>query len=208
MQTTLTIYIVIAVLFLLPLVGLNIRRIWVKKAGEATVFNLGRCIGISLISVICLLFLYGSYRTTLTNRPEIALEKIAQAHAKLSLGISSQDEFSAYLNSISDAQMVVDLEPVPAATGNKVRFQLSKRCLPKYWKDKETFFIPSQIEDENPIYMSYFLEIDGEQIYYAVCLRKIDTGWKLCWIGEANEDHIKLIEMPSIRNGKWYSVSK
>lgn len=52
----------------------------------------------------------------------------------------------------------------------------------------------------------YRMEADGEQFYIAMRLRRIEDNWKYEWIGNATDKQISTIEMPTVDNGKWFTV--
>lgn len=208
MQTTLMIYILMGILFLVPLIGFNIRKIWVKKAPDPVKFNLPRFIVILLLCVLILVFLVVAYQQTMKNRPEIAAEKLAVQHGNVLMGQQNWDDFKNFVEENGTENMAVvldEMEPIKPIDGiTSIPLQISKWCTPKYWVDDESFEQVEVLSDENPVYMMYMMQIDGQDVYYAFRIVKTDEGWKYDWFGEANEGQIKAIDMPSKKNGKWY----
>lgn len=211
MKTTLMIYILMGFLFLVPLIGFNIRKIWVKKAPDPVKFNLPRFIVILLLSVFILVFLVVAYHQTMKNRPEIAAEKLAIQHGDVLLGRQSWEDFKAFVteNGTENVSAVLEnMTPVqPIENTTTIPFQISKWSIPKYWVDNESFEQVAVISDENPVYMMYMMQIGGEDVYYAFRMVETEDGWKYDWFGEANEGQIKVIKMPSKKNGKWYYLN-
>ena len=87
-----------------------------------------------------------------------------------------------------------------------IRFQISRQCVARFWEGKEGFEQAELESDDNPIYVMYRMEADGEQFYIAMRLRRINDNWKYEWIGNATEQQISTIEMPTVDNGKWFTV--
>lgn len=211
MKTTLMIYILMGFLFLVPLIGFNIRKIWVKKAPDPVKFNLPRFIVILLLCVFILVFLAVAYHQTMKNRPEIAAEKLAVQHGDVLLGQQSWEDFKAFVkeNGTENVAAVLDgMTPIqPMEDTATIPLQISKWSIPKYWVDNESFEQVTVISDENPVYMMYMMQIGGEDVFYAFRMVETEDGWKYDWFGEANEGQIKVIKMPSKKNGKWYYLN-
>ncbi len=209
MKNTMIVYIAMGLLTVVPLILFNIRKIWVRRPPEPLKFRPIRFCVILLLCAALIGFLVLSYNTTLENRYEIALERLAEKHGEMLKGSASAEELRAFVLEHGTGQVA---ESFDAATlgaegsGNAVRFQLSDRSLPKYWTDVPEFDQPSQVEAENPIYVMYVLESNGELQYFAVRMTMTDEGWKYDWFGNANEQHQKIIKMPTLKNGKWYTV--
>ncbi len=210
MKTTLMIYILMGFLFLVPLIGFNIRKIWVKKTPDPIRFNLSRFIVILLLCALIVAFLMVAYQQTMKNRPEIAAEKLAIEHGDVLMGQQDWEDFKAFVkeNGTENVAAVLDeMEPLQSVDGlTSISLQISKWCTPKYWKEDENFEQVEILSDENPVYMMYMMQIGGEDVYYAFRMVETEDGWKYDWFGEANEGQRKKIEMPSRKNGKWYTL--
>lgn len=212
MKTTFWFYIVVGILTIVPLIAFNINRVFVRKKPDPMKINWVRGVVILLICGFIAFFLSSAYTVTLHERYEVALERVATAHAEVLLGRQTEAEFEQFLKDNGTEQIAASLENVTleaSATDNEVRFQLSMQCVPKYWEGKEGFEQAPVIDAENPVYLMYLLEYNGEQHYYA--LRLVNTeedGWLYDWFGEATEEQQKTIKMPTKKNGKWYSVSR
>ncbi len=212
MQATLIFYIVVGVLTVVPLLLFNINRVFVRKKPDPLKINWVRGVVILLLCAFIVFFLCSAYNATLHERYEIALERVATAHAELMLDKQTEDGFKQFLMDNGTENMKTRLETLSfgtKATGNEVRFQLSMQCVPKYWEGVEGFEQVAVIDAENPVYLMYLLEYDGAQEYYAVRLVNTEEqGWLFDWIGEASEQQQKVIKMPTQKNGKWYSVTR
>lgn len=211
MKTTLMIYIVIGVLTVVPLLLYNIRKIWVKNPPEPVHFKPVRCVVILLIAAFIVTFLTCSYQATLRNRYEIALQNVAEQHAQVLTGQQSEEDFYRFFEEHGTAagkESVAKIDLKAAGTGDTVAFQLSSACRPQYWKDKEGFEQVDIENSDNPLYLMYRIKVEDKLTYYALRVRQTDDGWKYDWIGEANDQQQKAIEMPSVLNGKWFTVSR
>lgn len=211
MKTTLMIYIVIGVLTVVPLLLYNIRKIWVKNPPEPVHFKPVRCGVILLIAAFIVTFLTCSYQATLRNRYEIALQDLAAQHAQVLTGQQSEADFLRFIEEHSTAsgkESAAKVDLKAAGTGDTAAFQLSSACRPPYWKDKEGFEQVDVDDSDSPLYLMYRIKVGETMTSYALRLRQTEEGWKYDWIGEANEQQQDIIEMPSILNGKWYTVSR
>ena len=211
MKNTQFIYGMMGVLFLVPLIAFNIKKIWVRRPPNSVKFQVGRMIFVLLVSALIVTFLSTAYQATLKNRYEIAIERIAEKHAEMAVGLISFDEFKEFVVNHGTDNVKAGLDSAEFVAARDVpsaRFQLSSWCVPKYWKGVEGFEQVGVLNDENPIYLMYVLEIGSQQDYYVVRMVNTDDGWKYDWFGNANEAHRKIIKMPTLKNGKWYTVSR
>lgn len=210
MKTTLFIYILMGVLFILPLVLFNIRKIWVRRPPDPMKFRPGRFVFILLASAFIVTFLVTAYQQTMLRRYEIAIERAAQQHAEAIVGTRSLDDYRGYLldNGTETLQESLDATEFPDyGDANEVRFQISKNYLPKYWQEMDEFVkAPVDESGENPIYVMYKLVCNDREDYYVMRLRYDGERWKYEWFGNANEVQIKKIPMPTEKNGKWFTV--
>lgn len=215
MKNALIIYITMGVLSIIPLLLFNIRKIWVRRPPEPVKFKAGRfcvilglCLGIGA-------FLIAGYQATIHNRYEIATERFAQQHAAMLVGKASAEDFRSFvekngtdnaLSSFDEVMGGTEQELVAGAQPVSVKFMLSNWCTPKYWEGAEGFEQVEILGSENPVYVMYVMDDGTEQRYYVLRLINTDQGWKYDWFGEANEQHRKKIDMPTLLNGKWYTV--
>ncbi len=210
MKTALGVYIAMGVLTVVPLILFNIKKVWVRQPPDPPKFKWGRGVVILLLSALIVTFLSAAYQATLNNRYEIATERLAEKHAEMVVGSASPEELRAFMQEHAteaglaafDATVLSDQVNVAEST----RFQVSDRCIPKYWVDVEGFDQVPALDQENPIYTMYLLDIGGEHHYYAVRMVNTEDGWKYDWFGEASEQQQKVIKMPTIKNGKWFQV--
>jgi len=212
MQATLIFYIMIAVFTTIPLILFNVKRVFVKKPPEPMKINIVRGIVVLLICAFIIVFLISAYLTTLSERYEIALERVAQEHSEYLLGKQDKAAFMSFLKENGTENFKTSLDKVDfgdASVDAEIFFQISKECNPKYWSKKPEGFEQVKIlSEDNPIYVMYLLDYNSNQFYYAVRMIKTDDGWKYDWIGEANEIQQKTIKMPTQKSGKWYTVEK
>lgn len=210
MQATGIFYITLGLLTVLPLILFNLRRIFVKKPPAPLKINWARGAVVLLISGFLVFFLFSAYTVTLHERYEITLEQVAEKHAEYLLGKESAEDFQRFLteNGTESIGASFDsLELGSAASDKTVKFQLSNWCIPKYWQGVDGFEQVEVLSEENPIYLMYLLEYDGQQAYYAIRMVETEDGWLYDWIGKANEQQQKTIKMPTQKNGKWYTVT-
>lgn len=214
MKTTLVAYIVIGVLFIVPLVLFNIRRIFVRKPPAPMKINWGRAAFVVLFSAFLVFFLVCAYNTTMTSRYEIVTEKIAEMHAKLLTGQASEEEFRAFVvengtELVEESLDSVDLSDLPGGQ-EEVRFQLGDRMTPRYWQEEEAFPQTEVLDSESPIYLMYKLEAGGETRFYTLRLRQVEGTWKYDWLGNATDEQLEVMDsgryLPNAQNGKWYEV--
>ncbi len=210
MQATSAFYITLGLLTVLPLILFNLRRIFVKKPPEPLKINWTRGIVILLISVFLIVFLSCAYTTTLHERYEITLERAAEKHAEYLVGKDNADGFRQFLTENGTQAIGASFDELDLGTlavDKTVKFQLSNWCIPKYWEGVDGFEQVEVLSEENPIYLMYLLEYDGQQVYYVLRMVEMDEGWLYDWIGKANEQQQKTIKMPTQKNGKWYTVT-
>lgn len=216
MKTTLIVYIVIGVLFIVPLILFNLRRIFVRKPPAPMKINWGRAAFVVLLSGFLAFFLVCSYNTTIASRYEIATEKIADMHAQMLTEQVSADEFRTFVTEngtelVGESLENADLTDLPGGQ-EEVRFQLGNRMTPRYWEDEDAFPHTEVLGDESPVYLMYKLEAGGETRFYTIRLRQVDGGWKYDWFGNATQEQIDAMDsgryLPNAQNGKWYMVKR
>ena len=172
-----------------------------------------------MILVLCIgigTFLYAGYQATIHNRYEIATERFAQQHAQFLLGQTSREEFRAFVEENGTDQVLSSFDETMNGTGEleieagvqplSVKFMLSSWCTPRYWEGAEGFEQVEILDSENPVYVMYVLDDGVSQEYYVLRMVNTDQGWKYDWFGPANEQHRQKIDMPTLLNGKWYTV--
>ncbi len=211
MQATRLFYIVVGLLTVVPLILFNVNRVFVKKAPNPLKINWIRGVVILLICALIVTFLAVAYNATLHERYEIALERAAQKHAEALTGQDNGFEmFKNFLKENGTDALVESVDAVnfgESGCTDTVSFQLSSWCIPKYWENQEGFEQVAIVNEENPVYVMYLLDYNGEEVYYAMRMINTEDGWKYDWIGEATEQQQKIIKMPTKKNGKWYTVT-
>lgn len=208
MHTTLYIYIAIGVLTLVPLIGFNIRKIWVRRPPEPVRFKPMRCGVIVLLSALIAAFLIGGYQSTLRNRGEVALEMLAEQHARVLIGQSTPQELRAYLVEHGTDQVGASFDQldIQAGQAEEARFQRSALCLPQLWEGKDGYEGVVPHSEEDPVYAMYRLQAGGQTGYYVVRMTRTDAGWKFDWFGTREDGRDSAIRMPTEENGKWYTI--
>ena len=209
MKTTLMVYILMGVLFVVPLVLFNIRKIWVKKPPDPIKFKPVRFTVIALLSVFIVVFLATAYNATLHNRYEIAIERLAEQHAQAIVGNQSMEDFRAFLVENGTEDMAEDAASVELPDYGEVdeaRFQFSDWCIPKYWSDNENFEQVEVLGNENPVYILYRMTAGGRNDLILVRMKNTDEGWKYDAVSVATEEQIDTVKEPKERTGKWYTV--
>lgn len=211
MKNTLFIYITMGVLFVVPLILGNIKKIWVRRPPDPVKFKPGRFVFTLIASALIIGFLLTAYQYTLTNRYEIATERIATQQAKAIVGTGTMTDFRNFVikNGTENVAKSFDETVFPDyGSVSSVRFQISDWCIPKYWVNVKGFGQVKTEDKENPVYVMYLIDTGKRQDYYAARLKKTDGGWKYDWFGNATDVQKKTIQMPTLMNGKWYTVQK
>ena len=216
MKTTLIMYTLMGVLFLVPLILFNIRRFFVRKAPEPMKIHWGRVAFVVLFSAFIVVFLVTSCQTTLRTRYEITLEKIAEAHGQVLTGQTSAEDFRSFViangtDNVKASLDEADLTDLPVGS-DEVRFQLGNSMNPRYWQDYSAFEQVDVIGDNNPIYLVYRMKAGGKTGHYTVRLRRVGDRWKYDWFGNATEEQVSIMTkqryLSGEESGKWYPVEK
>ncbi len=211
MKTTLMVFILMGVLFIVPLILFNIRKIWVKKPPDPVKFKPVRFTVITLLSVFIVVFLVTAYHATINNRYEIAIERLAQQHAEAIVGNQSMDDFRTFLTANGTERMedsVAEMEFPDYGDVSEAKFQLSNWCIPKYWTEKGGFEQVEVLGDENPVYILYRMTAGDRNDLILVRMVKTEDGWKYDAIDTPTKEQIGVIKEPKEKTGKWYTVKK
>ena len=211
MKTTLAIYILLGILFIVPLILFNIRKIWVKKPPDPVKFKPVRFTVIALLCVFIAVFLTTAYRLTLQNRYEIATERLAEQHAQAIVGSQTIDDFRAFLaeNGTENLEAsLAEMEFPDYGDVSEARFQLSDWCIPRYWEGNEAFEQVEVLDSNNPVYILYRMVAGDRNDLILVRMRNTDDGWKYDAISMATEEQIDVVKAPLEKTGKWYTVKK
>lgn len=217
MKTTLFIYIAMGILFVVPLILFNIKKIWVRKPPNPVKFKLSRFIVITVLSVFIITFLVTAYQETIKNRYEIWSEKIAEKQSEMILDKCSISDFKNFIvkNGTDTVAASFDTTVFPEYSNvSSVKFQFSSNITPNIWKDKDYFEqVPYTDGEDNPIYVLYMIQVGEQQDFYVIRLKDTDSGWKYDWIG--NETDIQKQKLNSTQsfklpndNGKWFTVER
>lgn len=217
MKTTLVIYITMGILFVVPLILFNIKKIWVRRPPNPVKFKLSRFIVITVLSLFIIAFLVTAYSETMRNRYEIWTEKIAEKQSEVLLGKCSVSDFRNFVvkNGTDSAAASFDTTAFPGA-GNysSVSFQFTGSVTPSIWGGKDYFEqVPYNDGADNPIYVLYMIDTGDSEDYYVIRLIKTDSGWKYDYIGNETETQKnKLNSTQSYKlpndNGKRYTVKR
>ncbi len=211
MKTTLAIYILLGILFIVPLILFNIRKIWVKKPPDPVKFKPVRFTVIALLCVFIAVFLTTAYRLTLQNRYEIATERLAEQHAQAIVGSQTIDDFRAFLTENGTENLeasLAEMEFPDYGDVSEARFQLSDWCIPRYWEGNEAFEQVEVLDSNNPVYILYRMVAGDRNDLILVRMRNTDDGWKYDAISMATEEQIDVVKAPFEKTGKWYTVKK
>lgn len=217
MQTTKFIYIMMGVLFILPLIGFNIKRIITRRPDRSLRIKWPFLGFIVAFSVLLITFLAIAYQTTLFIRYEIAAERYINYHAEYATGQISLEEYIAATDKLRveplEAGQAENLLALAGAPTKAVRFQFSDSILPEAYKDWAELPTIDLVDKENPIWIIYSIDNAKTQQYYLICLRWSETeGWKILEHVLAPEDFQNALPgikpyIPNAKNGKWFYVS-
>lgn len=217
MKTTLLIYIAMGILFVVPLILFNIKKIWVRKPPNPVKFKLSRFIVITVLSVFILTFLITAYNETLKNRYEICAERMAEKQAEVIVGKCSISDFRNYVikNGTDNVAASFDAATFSQYPGvSSVKFQFTSSITPNIWKDKDYFEqVPVADNEDSPIYVLYMIQSGDTQDFYMIRLVSTASGWKYDWVGnETDTQKQKLNSSQSFKlpndNGKWFTVQR
>lgn len=217
MQTTRVIYLVIWGMFLIPLLALGIRHMFIRRIGEKTKIKTGVVIITAAVAIGLSVFLYAAYETTLTSRYELAAERYIELHADYVLGIRDDVSYQKEVNLLrsadgdQDSFAAFDEQLRKAVTASdKIRFQISSWITPKYYKDDPAFPETAIIKDDNPVFIVYLFEEETEQTYYMLRMEQQESGWKITYQDLATEEQIQAAQsaLPSQKNGQWFTITK
>lgn len=165
MKTTLIFYIILALLIILPLVLLNLRKFKIRRPGEKPRANKPRIITIGVLSVLIALFLGGLYQFTLSYQPMLAAERYCMQLGQLLNGSITREEFNAATADEAsydpEKKAAVEqlLNSLPQDAQN-LRFQLGNEITPKYYESETDYFTEvTDRDDEMPVYI--IADFDG-----------------------------------------------
>ncbi len=213
MQTTLLIYVVIWVLIVVPLVGFNVKRTYVKRYPDKPKIRWGYCAFLAGLSLLLSLFLFGAYQVTISSRYELAAERCIDIHAEYLAGKIDYDEYMDRARACrtpeadtTDFDNELSSENGIATSG--IRFQISSWIIPKYYQDDDAFPKTDVIDANNPVYVLYLMDDHSKQTYYTLRMIKESDGWKIDYQAPATEAQIKAAKsaLPSQVNGQWFTV--
>jgi len=224
MQTAKFIYILMWALFIVPLIGFNVKRLSEKKYGEKRSIKWGFIAFIAALCVFISVFLLFAYKVTLDTRYELAAERYIDLHAEYVTGQLTYDEYisqSALLETPdADTAAFTDaLANTKDSPKESVRFQIGNWITPQYYQDDESFPKTEVVDANNPVFVIYLLDVgDPDTIaddkttleYYLIEMIWSDGGgWKIAYHAPATDEQLKSEKdsLPSLINGKWFAVS-
>lgn len=224
MQTAKFIYILMWALFIVPLIGFNVKRLSVKKYGEKRSIKWGFIAFITALCIFISVFLLFAYKVTVDTRYELAAERYIDLHAEYVTGQLAYDEYISQSGSMrtsdADTAALIDaLANTKDSLKESVRFQIGNWIIPKYYQDDENFPKTEVIDAGNPVFLIYLLDegltdtaSDDETTlkYYLIEMVWSDEGgWKIAYHAPATDEQLKSAKesLPSLINGKWFAVS-
>ena len=224
MQTTKFIYILMWALFIVPLIGFNVKRFSVKKYGEKRSVKWGFIAFLAALCIFLSVFLLFAYKMTVDTRYELAAEKYIDLHAEYVTGQLTYDEYITQSGSMRTADadtgaISQELANIQDTSKESVRFQIGNWITPKYFQDDENFPKTEVIDDDNPVFLVYLLDVgspdtvsDDEttlQYYLIEMVWSDDDGWEIAYHAPATDEQLKSAKesLPSLINGKWFAIS-
>jgi len=212
MQTAKLVYLIMWVLMAVPLIGFNIKRMYVKKFGEKRRIKIPFVLFIAALAAFISVFLFYAYKVTVDTRYELAAERYIDLHAEYATGRLTYDEYeklSAGLQTDgADTQAFADELRASAGDADSVRFQIGDWITPKYYEDDEAFPKTTVIDKENPVFLMYRFEEGSEQAFYLIEMVWSDGGWKIAYHAPATDEQYESAKktLPSEINGQWFTV--
>ena len=224
MQTAKFIYILMWALFIVPLIGFNVKRFSVKKYGEKRSIKWGFIAFLTALCVFISVFLLFAYKMTVDTRYELAAEKYIDLHAEYVTGQLTYDEYITQSGSMRTADadtgaISQELANIQDTSKESVRFQIGNWITPKYFQDDENFPKTEVIDDDNPVFLVYLLDMgspdtvsDDETTlkYYLIeMVWSDDGGWEIAYHAPATDEQLESAKknLPSLINGKWFDIS-
>ncbi|NMB96403.1 MAG: hypothetical protein GYA02_07310 [Clostridiaceae bacterium] len=226
MQTAKFIFILIAILTILPLVAFNLKRLTLKREGEKPRPNIKAIVLVSLSAVVLGMFILRLYTFTINYQPHLVLERFMNSYASLISGKIDQRDFFKEIGSVCSSELnsenVQLLEMIEndytiidsMVEGNSVRFQLGEITIPRHYLDKDVFTQIKGVKetDEHPVYMLAMIEVDEARKYY-ISLLDLDVlgnKWKIISIDEASQETVDYAYrnklMKAEHANKWFVV--
>jgi len=217
MQTAGIIYIVMWALFVVPLIGFNIKRFSSRKMGEKRKPKWFFLTFVFVLTIIVSVFLYSAYTYTVHSRYELAAERYIDTHAEYVTGQITYEEYLAKTAGIRTADadtssLKDELALSDQTTPKSIKFQIGNWITPKYYTNSDLYPVTAAINDQNPVFLWYRL-VDGNttSIYLIEMVWNDAKGWQIAYHARATDEQAKsqdvLNALPSLINGKWYHIS-
>ena len=216
MQTTIVIYLVMWVLLIVPLLGFNMKRMSEKKLGMKRRIKWGSVVIFASITILISVFLLYAYKVTIETRYELAAERYIDLHAECVTGRISYDQFleesASMLTDNSDTRAMQEQLSSSAnvSTRQPVRFQIGSWITPKYYQGNDIFPDTKVIDANNPVFLIYLFDDGHSQTYYMLeMVWSNDGGWEIAYHAPATDAQYQAEKstLPSLINGKWFTVS-
>ena len=224
MQTAKFVYILMWALFIVPLIGFNVKRLSVKKYGEKRSIKWGFIAFLTALCVFISVFLLFAYKMTVDTRYELAAERYIDLHAEYVTGQLTYDEYITQSGSMQTpdadtAAFTSTIANIQDSAKESIRFQIGNWIIPKYFQDDENFPKTEVIDANNPVFVVYLLDTGSPDTitddkttleYYLIeMVWSDDGGWKIAYHAPATDAQLKSANdsLPSLINGKWLTVS-
>jgi len=212
MQTAKLIYILMAVLTIIPLIVFNFKRLTINKEGENPRLNIGVIVLIALAGTILSIFIFTLYRFTINYQPQLVLERFIRSYSSVASGNIEKNEFLEETKSICTPELFELLSEEDNIKENIARFQLGEIIYPKYYFDKDIFEKVEGINenDRRPIYILAMVEIGELKKYYITLLDIDGNRWFIDSFNEASQEVVDYAYrynlMKSEHANKWFNV--
>lgn len=214
MQTAVFVYAVMWVLFIGPLLGFNIKRVYESQPNGRKKMRWPQLIALFVVAVSITVLLSASLQSTLVSRYEIASERYARVYAEYLAGEIDKDEYIRQSNMLADPGGEENFEKwadaMALSQNGKARFQISDWIIPKYYQDSEWFPDTNVLSENNPVFVVLLFDNGSEQEYFLIRMISDETGanWKVDYAEPATEEQLKQVNyaVPSQKTGKWFTV--
>lgn len=220
MKAARIVYIGLLLITVLPLIGFNLKRIFIRKEGEKKRLSIPRAGLLAAGAVALTIFILSMYSYTLTHQPQLLTEQYAT-------GLFTNANSGSAEMLQKQTQDIVYGQPAEQETFPELfaklkeysitRYQIGEYIRPKYFSGNELF--PEVAEADKAPEQSLYLFVrvedsQGKDGRYNLIVRLLmtDDGWRICSVNSVSADLLAFAEENKLIKGEnsyqWINIEE
>lgn len=208
MATAKIVFILLWMVFILPLIFFNIGKMYRKKEGEKPRLNIPVVTSIAILAILITLILLNTYNITIDYQPVLVADRFVNTLSTAEYEEAEKSFKKIVVNESIEDDINEIFSSVPEKGG---RYQIGSIIRAKYFYDKE-FFPSENVKENQSDVVCVMVRIDNnnpQYDYFIIRMRKTDKiKWRVDAVMRANEESVSYAKKYDListeHSGTWY----